>query len=91
MMDEAPSDDDEFDHDSVEIAREARALDKAMEDRIIARKNSASSIGSSGVGMGSAWRSRFGDRKRATSVTSNLTSSGSILSEDLVDEDEDEE
>lgn len=88
MMDEAPSDGEEFDHDSMEVAREARALDKAMEDRIIARKNSASSIGS--VGMGPAWRSRYTNRKRATSVTSNLTSSGSILSEDLVEEDEEE-
>lgn len=90
-MDEAPSDMDDQDRDSVEVAREARALDKAMEDRIIARKSSASSVASSGVGMGPAWRSRYGDRKRAGSVASNLTSTGSVLSEDLVEEDEEEE
>ncbi|KAJ2914238.1 hypothetical protein MD484_g6172, partial [Candolleomyces efflorescens] len=73
------------------IMQEARALDKAMEDRIVARKASTSSIGStgSGIGMGHAWRSRYGARKRAGSIASNHTSN-SIISEDLLEEDEEE-
>jgi len=89
-LDESPSGHEDT-CESVEIMREARALDKAMEDRIVARKSSTSSIASSsGVGMGSAWRSRYGGRKRTGSVASNATS-GSILSEDLVEEDEEQE
>lgn len=91
LMDEAPSDSEEFDHESIDI-REARALDKAMEDRIVARNSSTSSIASSsGVGMGPAWRSRYSERKRAASVASNVTSTGSVLSEDLIEEDEEKE
>lgn len=86
-MDEQSSDEEERDHN--EVAREARALDKAMEDRIIARKSSASSVASSGLGMGQAWRSRF-ERKRTGSIGSNFTSTASMLSEDLVEEDEEE-
>lgn len=81
----------EADRESVEVMREARALDKAMEDRIVARKTSASSVGSSaGIGMGSAWKSRYGHRKRTGSIASIVTS-GSILSEDLVEESEEQE
>ena len=40
--------------------------------------------------MGPAWKSRYGDRKRAGSIGSNLTSN-TILSEDLVEEDEEQE
>lgn len=72
--------------------REAQALDKAMEDRVVARQSSISSLASttSGLGMGTAWRNRYGStRKRAGSVASNLTS-GSILSEDLVEEEEED-
>ena len=87
MMDEMSSDSEE--PDNSEVAREARALDKAMEDRIIARKSSASSVASSGMGMGQAWRSRY-DRKRAGSIGSNFTTTASILSEDLVEEEEEE-
>ncbi|KAF9068030.1 hypothetical protein BDP27DRAFT_1422267 [Rhodocollybia butyracea] len=89
MMEEA-----ENEHESRLVMQEAQALDKAMEDRIVARKNSASSVTSShgsfsGVGMGPAWRSRY-SRKRAGSVASNTTN-GSMISEDLVEEEEEEE
>ncbi|KAL0580291.1 hypothetical protein V5O48_001708 [Marasmius crinis-equi] len=90
MLDEAESDSEEDERQSSLVMQEAQALDKAMEDRIIARKTSNSSIGSTstGIGMGAAWRSRFGgSRKRAGSIASN----GSILSEDLVEEDEEQD
>jgi len=91
MLDNDPSDADvEEDRDVTEVAREARALDKAMEDRMLARKSSSSSIASSGLGMGVAWKSRYGGRRRTGSIASNLTN-GSILSEDLVEEEEEEE
>ncbi|KII93473.1 hypothetical protein PLICRDRAFT_100232 [Plicaturopsis crispa FD-325 SS-3] len=94
MLDESSSDTntDDDDRESIEVMQEARALDKAMEDRILARKSSGSSISSSsGVGMGPAWRNRYGgSRKRAGSVASNLTN-GSILSEELVEEEEEQE
>ena len=91
MLDNDTSDvDAEEDRDVAEVAREARALDKAMEDRILARKSSSSSVASSGLGMGVAWKSRYGGRRRTGSIASNLTN-GSILSEDLVEEDEEEE
>lgn len=88
MLDEL-SDQEDQERESAEVMREARALDKAMEDRIVARKSSNSSLGS-GIGMGPAWKSRYGDRKRAGSIGSNLTSN-SIISEDLVEEDEEQE
>ena len=91
MLDNDVSDADvEEDRNVAEVAREARALDKAMEDRILARKSSSSSVASSGLGMGVAWKSRYGGRRRTGSIASNLTN-GSILSEDLVEEDEEEE
>lgn len=93
MLDNDASDADvEEDRDAAEVAREACALDKAMEDRMLARKSSSSSIASSGLGMGMgvAWKSRYGGRRRTESIASNLTN-GSILSEDLVEEDEEEE
>ncbi|KAJ4486356.1 hypothetical protein J3R30DRAFT_3401935 [Lentinula aciculospora] len=87
-------DENEGDHEHQLIMQEAQALDKAMEDRVVARKNSASSISShgssfSGVGMGAAWRSRY-SRKRTGSVASNTTN-GSLISEDLVEEEEEQE
>ncbi|KIK71209.1 hypothetical protein GYMLUDRAFT_235564 [Collybiopsis luxurians FD-317 M1] len=86
MMDEESEEEPE----SSLVMQEAHALDKAMEDRIVARKNSASSVGSStGVGMGPAWRSRY-SRKRTGSVASNTTN-GSLISEDLVEEEEEQE
>ena len=91
MLDNDASDADvEEDRDVAEVAREARALDKAMEDRVLARKSSSSSVASSGLGMGVAWKSRYGGRRRTGSIASNLTN-GSILSEDLVEEEEEEE
>jgi len=92
MLDEASSDLEEEQRESTLVMREAQALDKAMEERVVARKSSASSVASStsGVGMGAAWRSRYGSRKRAGSIASNMTN-GSILSEDLVEEQEEEE
>ena len=91
MLDNDASDADaEGDRDVAEVAREARALDKAMEDRILARKSSSSSVASSGLGMGAAWKSRYCGRRRTGSIASNLTN-GSILSEDLVEEAEEEE
>lgn len=92
MLDEAPSDPEEEERESTLVMREAEALDKAMEDRIVARKNSGgsiSSVASSGVGMGPAWRSRYGSRKRTGSMASSTN--GSIISEDLVEEDEEQE
>ena len=85
-------DEQDDDQESMEIMREARALDKAMEDRLVARKSSTSSLGSTGTGrgMGQAWRNRYGNRKRTGSIASVVTS-GSVLSEDLVEEDEEAE
>ncbi|KIJ68251.1 hypothetical protein HYDPIDRAFT_106410 [Hydnomerulius pinastri MD-312] len=70
------------------IQQEAKDLDRAMEERIIARKPSGSSV-NSGVGMGSAWRSKYG-RKRSGSIAS-IHTTGSVLSEDLVEADEESE
>ncbi|KAG5644721.1 hypothetical protein DXG03_007850 [Asterophora parasitica] len=93
LLDEAPSD-AEDERESTLVMREAEALDKAMEERMVARKSSVSSLASStnsGVGMGAAWRTRYGhSRKRAGSIASSMTN-GSIISEDLVEEDEEEE
>ncbi|KAI0078946.1 hypothetical protein K474DRAFT_1673819 [Panus rudis PR-1116 ss-1] len=83
MLDEETADQDQ---ESLEIMWEARALDKAMEDRLVARKSSASSLSSNGRGMGQAWRNKYG-RKRTGSIASN----GSILSEHLVEEDEEQD
>jgi tyrosine-protein phosphatase len=88
LLDEA-SDREEVEQESVEMQREAKALDKAMEDRILARKSSSSSVGS-GIGMGSAWKSRYSARKRTGSIASVMTSN-SMLSENLVEEDEEQE
>ena len=92
MLDQSSSD-SELEHGNTFVIREAQALDKAMEDRIVARQSSVSSLAStstSGLGMGAAWRNRYGStRKRAGSVASNLTN-GSILSEDVVEEEEED-
>lgn len=89
-MDEASPDTDVQQRESAEILREARALDKAMEERVVARKSSESSIASSGVGMGITWRSRYGGHKRTGSVMSNMTCA-SMPSENLVEEEEEGE
>jgi len=88
MIDDA-SDREDVGQESSEMQREAKALDKAMEDRVLARKSSSSSIGS-GIGMGPAWKSRFSARKRTGSMASNMTSN-SMLSENLLEEDEEQE
>ncbi|KAI0704877.1 hypothetical protein BC835DRAFT_1261833 [Cytidiella melzeri] len=85
------TDAEDNDRDSMEVMREAQALDKAMEYRRVARKNSTSSVSSAtstGLGMGAAWREKYGPaRKRAGSIAST----GSFLSEDLVEEEEEQE
>ncbi len=83
------SDREDVEQETVEMQREAKALDKAMEHRILARKSSSSSIGS-GIGLGLAWKSRYSARKRTGSSASNMTSN-SMLSEHLVEEDEEQE
>ena len=80
--------DEAEDHDDAPN-QEARALDKAMEDRVLARKSSSSSAGS-GIGMGPAWKSRYSARKRTASVASNMTGN-SVLSENLLEENEEQE
>ncbi|KAF5382973.1 hypothetical protein D9757_006368 [Collybiopsis confluens] len=80
----------EEEHDNKFVMQEALMMDRAMEERIVARKSSVSSVSSSnGVGMGTAWRSRY-SRKRAGSVASSTTN-GSLISEDLVEEEEEQE
>lgn len=59
-----------------------------MEERVIARKPSSSSV-NSGMGIGSLRRSRYG-RKRTGSIAS-IHTTGSVLSEDLVEADEESE
>ena len=72
--------------------QEAQALDKAMEERErrLGRKGSVSSMcsaSSSGIGMGQAWRNKYGNgRNRTGSIASVLTNS-SVLTEDLVEEE----
>ncbi|KAF9015341.1 hypothetical protein BDQ17DRAFT_1395650 [Cyathus striatus] len=92
MLDEQPSDNEDA-RESAIVMQEARALDKAMEDRIVARKASTSSLTStnSGLGMGPAWRSRYGSRKRTGSTASSMTGASSMLSEELVEQDEEQE
>lgn len=84
LMDEAHTDDD---RESIEVMQEARALDQAMEDRLLARKSSMSSMSSSGS---CPRRSRYASRKRAGSIASVMTGS-TLLSEHLVEEDEEPE
>ncbi|KAI0094681.1 hypothetical protein BDY19DRAFT_982100 [Irpex rosettiformis] len=83
------TDTEDNDRESIEVMREAQALDKAMEYRRVARKNSTSSVASTtstGLGMGHAWREKYA-RKR----TGSIASTGSFLSENLVEEDEEQE
>lgn len=91
MMEDA-SDNEADERESNLVMQEAKALDKAMEDRIVARKSSASSFSSngSGLGMRPAWRNRYVSRKRTGSIASNKTNK-SILSEDLVEEEEEQD
>lgn len=88
-MEEAEPEDN--DRESAEILQEARALDQAMEDRVVARKSSKSSLSSlgSGLGMGTAWRTRYSGRARTGSIASVATS-GSVLSEKIEEDEESE-
>jgi tyrosine-protein phosphatase len=63
--------DEAEDHDDAPN-KEARALDKVMEDRVLARKKTSSMTGSS-RSMGPAWKFRYSARKRTASVASNMT------------------
>ncbi|KAH9025063.1 hypothetical protein EDB84DRAFT_1505563 [Lactarius hengduanensis] len=89
LLDNTSDHDDGPDQDTAEMQREATALDKAMEDRILARKSSSSSVGS-GIGMGPAWKTRYSARQRTGSIASNMTCN-SVLSENLVEENEEQE
>ena len=60
-----------------------------MEDRVVARKASASSLAST-VSMDPSCRDRLHPRKRAGSIASDMTNN-SIISENLVEEDEEPE
>ncbi|TBU64997.1 hypothetical protein BD310DRAFT_972488 [Dichomitus squalens] len=81
--------------ESLHVMQEAKALDQAMEDRIIARKGSSSSLGSTstgqGLGMGPAWRSKYGPARKRKGSAASVATSSSVLSEDLVEEDEEQE
>jgi tyrosine-protein phosphatase len=89
MLDKA-SDDDQRENNFV--MQEAHALDKAMEDRIVARKSSASSMSSTGsrISVRAARRSRYTPCKRTESIASTRTNK-SFLSEHLVEENEEQE
>ena len=89
MLDKA-SDDDQ--RESNFVMQEAHALDKAMEDRIVARKSSASSMSSTGSGISvrGTQRSRYTPCKRTESIASTRTNR-SFLSEHLVEENEEQE
>ncbi|KAF5313273.1 hypothetical protein D9619_003033 [Psilocybe cf. subviscida] len=92
LMEEEGSDNDLDERESSIVMQEARALDKAMEDRIVARKASTSSMSvssnGSGFGMGPAWRSRYAAQRKRTG---SIASMGSFISEDLVEEEEEQE
>lgn len=77
------------DRDNDAIQQEAKDLDRAMEERIIARRPSAASTRSE-IGLSSTQKS-LNERKRAGSVASIRTSCGSVLSENLVEADEEAE
>lgn len=80
------------DRESVEVMREARALDKAMEDRLVARKSSTSSLSSNGgLGMGPAWRNRYATSRKRTGSIASIVTDGSVLSEHLLEEDEEQD
>lgn len=81
------SEETESGQDSAEL-REAHALDKAMEERVITRKASGSSTSScSRLGSQRSSKARYSSRKRAGSITSNI----SFFSENLIEEGEEEE
>ena len=68
-----------------EMQLEAKALDKAMENRMLARKSHSSESSGSCVG----WKGRYSARERTGSSSSNMPSN-SMLSEHLVEDEEEE-
>ncbi|CAE7071427.1 unnamed protein product [Rhizoctonia solani] len=75
--------------------REAKDLDRAMEERMAAKKAGPPAplmlnppLAPSGV---AAWKSRFSSRKRAGSVHSTFTTSDSVISEDPEEDDDSED
>ena len=79
------SDREDVEQESIEMQREAKALDKAMENRMLARKSSSST--DSSVGLGLAWKGGYSARRRIRSSSSNMTSN-SMFSEHFFEEDE---
>ncbi|QRV90920.1 Dual specificity phosphatase, catalytic domain [Ceratobasidium sp. AG-Ba] len=74
--------------------REARDLDRAMEERMAAKKAGPPApllLNPPPAPGAGTWRSRFPARKRAGSVHSTFTSSSSVISEDPLEDDEDSE
>ncbi|KAG8744684.1 hypothetical protein FRC10_009598 [Ceratobasidium sp. 414] len=74
--------------------REAKDLDRAMEERMAAKKAGPPApllLNPPPAPGAGAWRSRFPSRKRAGSVHSTFTSSSSVISEDPLEDDEDSE
>lgn len=73
-------------------SREAKDLDRAMEERMAAKKAGPPAPlllnPPPAPGFG-AWKNRFPSRKRAGSVHSTFTSSSSVISEDPLEDDED--
>ncbi|KAG9100474.1 hypothetical protein FS749_015230 [Ceratobasidium sp. UAMH 11750] len=72
--------------------REAKDLDRAMEERMAAKKAGppAPLLLNPAPGA-STWRSRLPPRKRAGSMHSTFTSGSSVISEDPLEDDEDSE
>ncbi|KAB5594324.1 hypothetical protein CTheo_2254 [Ceratobasidium theobromae] len=69
--------------------REAKDLDRAMEERMAAKR--AGPPPPLLLNPPTAWRNRFPSRKRAGSVHSTFTTNSSIISEDPLEDDEDSE
>ncbi|KAG8767423.1 hypothetical protein FRC12_006262 [Ceratobasidium sp. 428] len=70
--------------------REAKDLDRAMEERMAAKRaGPPAPLMLNPVAGAGAWKGRFPSRKRAGSVHSTLTSSSSVISEDPLEDDED--
>lgn len=70
--------------------REAKDLDRAMEERMAAKKaGPPAPLLLNPVPAPAAWKNRFPSRKRAGSVHSTFTTSSSVISEDPLEDDED--
>lgn len=71
--------------------REAKDLDRAMEERMAAKKAAPAPLLLNPAPGLAAWKNRFPSRKRAGSVHSTFTTSSSVISEDPLEDDEDSE